>query len=210
MGIAMPRDATGPTRARGAYDAGMSTEGTTPQLLGREGWRWLAPCAQAAITDDGLAWRCGGGTDIWQVTGEAPSRHEAQALLLDVGSGDFVLQATLEAELVVQYDQVGLLVEASETSWLKAGIELDGEPWLSSVHTQGASDWARQRWSGLPATLRIERRGGTVDVSVLEPAGTWLRFRELHLPAAVRVGPYACAPKGPGFAARMRGATLAA
>jgi len=188
----------------------MTASGTESRLLGRDGWRWLAPSPDAIVGADALTWRCAGGTDIWQRTGVAPSRHEAQALLLDVGDGDFTMQATFDAQLAARYDQVGLLVEAGQSSWLKAGIELDGELWLSSVHTQGASDWARQRWSGLPVTLRIERRDATTDVSVLEPAGAWLRFRELRLPDAVRVGPYACAPTGTGFQAQMTAASLVA
>jgi len=188
----------------------MAASGTESRLLGRDGWRWLAPSPDAIVGADALTWRCAGGTDIWQRTGVAPSRHEAQALLLDIGDGDFTMQATFDAQLAARYDQVGLLVEAGESSWLKAGIELDGELWLSSVHTQGASDWARQRWSGLPVTLRIDRRDATTDVSVLEPAGAWLRFRELRLPDAVRVGPYACAPTGTGFQAQMTAASLVA
>jgi regulation of enolase protein 1 (concanavalin A-like superfamily) len=99
-----------------------------------------------------------------------------------------------------RYDQVGLMIVASEERWLKAGIEVDGELWLSAVHTRDESDWSRERWDMTGARLHAARMDGTIEVSV-ESAGTRRVFRTLYLDGPVGVGPYSCAPKGNGFQA---------
>ena len=171
-------------------------------LLGRAGWRWTtAPASPPLITADGLSWACAPRTDFWRITEGLESKHDGQALLLPQG-GNFGLEATFEAALDAQYDQIGFLVEADEERWLKLGIELDGRPWLSAVHTDGASDWSREPHEGLPVTLRVERQDGTITSSVKHD-GNWRAFRIVHLIGSLRVGVYSCAPQGPGFTGRV-------
>jgi regulation of enolase protein 1 (concanavalin A-like superfamily) len=135
------------------------------------------------------------------------SKHDAPAFVVPV-NGDFRLEATFEATFVDLYDQVGILAQASETRWLKAGVELDGRLWLSAVHTHDESDWSREPFGALPLQLAVERRDNSVFCSVHEE-GAWRIFRVLYLPGALEVGPYSCAPKGDGFEAVMRSALLA-
>lgn len=176
-------------------------------LLGRPGWTWThAPPEPAEATRDGLRWTCGARTDLWRITDGVETKHDGQGLLL-AQEGDFTFEATFEAPLEARFDQVGVLVEADEQRWLKCGVELDDRPWLSAVHTHGASDWSREPTPGLPVRLGLERRDGTLKVAVHQD-GVPRTFRVLHLPGPVRVGPYSCAPQGPGFAAVMRAARL--
>lgn len=171
-------------------------------FLGRTGWRWTTPPpASPRIGADGLTWTCGPQTDFWRITDGVQSKHDGQALLLP-HDGDFSLEATFDAALDAQYDQIGYFLEAHEERWLKLGIEVDGRPWLSAVHTDGASDWSREPHEGLPAGLRVERRDGTITSSVKEQ-GNWRSFRILHLAGPLRIGVYSCAPQGPGFTGRV-------
>jgi regulation of enolase protein 1 (concanavalin A-like superfamily) len=95
------------------------------------------------------------------------------------------------------------MVVASELRWLKAGVELDGELWLSAVHTRDESDWSRALFDVPEARLRVVRTEGTIEVSVAADGG-WRVFRTLFLPGSVGLGPYSCAPKGQGFEATAR------
>ena len=69
------------------------------------------------------------------------------------------------------------------------------------MHTNGESDWSRQPWPRSGVELRVERAAGTIEASVVA-GGVATVFRILYLPGPVSIGPYACAPKGPGFEAR--------
>ena len=113
-----------------------------------------------------------------------------------------MLELQVRGEFVDRYDQVGLMVVASDERWLKAGIEVDGERWLSAVHTRDESDWSRERWDASEARLRAVREDATIEVSVAGDGG-WRVFRTLYLPGAVGIGPYSCAPKGAGFEASV-------
>ncbi len=49
----------------------------------------------------------------------------------------------MRADYEALYDQAGIMVRLDERRWVKAGIELsDGRAMLSSVLTDGRSDWA--------------------------------------------------------------------
>jgi regulation of enolase protein 1 (concanavalin A-like superfamily) len=159
------------------------------------------------VDADRVTWICPGNTDFWRITEGVPSKHDGPAFVVSI-DGDFRLEAAFEASLVDVYDQVGILVRASELRWLKVGAELDDRLWLSAVHTNDESDWSREPLSALPVELAVERRSDTVLCSVRE-AGEWRSFRILYLPGRIEVGPYSCAPKGDGFEAVMRSAALA-
>lgn len=130
------------------------------------------------------------------------SKHHAPAFVVSA-SGDFRFDATFDASLADLYDQVGVLVQANERRWLKAGAELDGRLWLSAVHTHDESDWSREPLGALPLELAVERRADSVSCFVREE-GSWRSFRVLYLSGPIEVGPYSCAPKGGGFEAVMR------
>jgi regulation of enolase protein 1 (concanavalin A-like superfamily) len=170
-----------------------------PARLGGRAWGWNRDPVTWESSDGSVTWRCPGGTDFWRKTEGVPSAHDGCSLLTRV-EDDFELDLRVRGEFVDRYDQVGLMVVASEERWLKAGIEVDGERWLSAVHTRGESDWSRERWHASEARLRAVRKDATIEVSVARDGG-WRVFRTLHLPGAVGIGPYSCAPKGAGFEA---------
>jgi uncharacterized protein len=170
-------------------------------LLGLTGWRWLSAPASYEADGDRLVWRCAGNTDFWRKTGGVPSKHNGPALLLPA-SGSFTIMGTFEARFSHTYDQIGFLVEMTQDTWLKVGIEIDDGLWLSAVHTVDSSDWSREPIDEISVPLRLVRTGATLDASVFQNR-EWRMFRSLSMAGDVRIGPYSCAPKGPGFEGRM-------
>jgi regulation of enolase protein 1 (concanavalin A-like superfamily) len=168
------------------------------EFLGRT-WEWSREPVAWEAAEGSVTWRCPGRTDFWRRTEGVPSAHSGCALLTPA-EADFSLELSMHGELGDRYDQVGLMVVFSEERWLKAGVELDGEPYLSAVHTRDESDWSRESWYATGASLSAVRTDGTIEVSV-ESGGTRRVFRTLYLPGPVGVGPYSCAPKGNGFPA---------
>lgn len=62
-------------------------------------------------------------------------------------AGDFDVTATVFGDFTSLYDQAGLMIRFDERTWLKAGIEYsDGALQLSTVITNGTSDWALSSW----------------------------------------------------------------
>jgi uncharacterized protein len=175
-------------------------------FLGHDGWRWLVEPHACEVEADRLTWTCQGETDLWRITEGVATKHDAPAFVGSV-NGDFRFEATFEATFADPYDQVGILAQASEVRWLKAGIELDGRLWLSAVHTHDESDWSREPFGSMPVQLAVARRADSVFCSVHEE-GNWRIFRVLYLPGPIEVGPYSCAPKGVGFEAVMHSAVL--
>jgi regulation of enolase protein 1 (concanavalin A-like superfamily) len=177
-------------------------------FLGRDGWHWVVEPAASRTEAGRLTWTCPGNTDLWRITEGVESKHDAPAFAVSV-RGDFRLEATFEATFADLYDQVGLLAQASEVRWLKVGVELDERLWLSAVHTHDESDWSREPFGAMPLELAVERRDNSVFCSV-RADDEWRTFRVLYLPGPIEVGPYSCAPKGPGFEAVMRSGALTA
>jgi len=174
-----------------------TTDGTRLRQSGGRAWAWTRSPAEWADTAAGLVWRCHGESDFWRITEGVPSAYDGSALLTRV-EGDFELELDAHAEFSDLYDQVGVMIAASETHWLKAGVETDNGFWLSAVYTREESDWSRERWTEPRVELRVVRRAGTIDALIKDSDG-WRTFRTLYFDGAVGVGPYSCSPKGGGF-----------
>jgi regulation of enolase protein 1 (concanavalin A-like superfamily) len=167
---------------------------------------------------DGLTLDVEPDTDYWQRTHYGFRRDNGHFLGVRF-EGDVDLCTGVDTAPIAQYDQAGLMVRVSADCWLKTSIEFEGDrpSRLGAVVTNdGWSDWSTQ---DVPAALtrvwlRIQRRGSdfTVAWRAHEDA-PWSQLRIARLGAAagvgpVSIGPYACAPQGPGFAARFFGLGL--
>jgi uncharacterized protein len=169
-------------------------------------WAWSREPVMWSDAIGTVRWQSPGGSDFWRITEGVRSAYDGSALLARV-QGDFECDIAVRGEFNALYDQVGLMIASSETRWLKAGLEDDGNVWLSAVHTRTESDWSRERWAGLEVRLRVRRHDGTVEISVEEASG-WRVFRTAYLDGVVGVGPYSCSPKGDGFIASVSALTL--
>jgi uncharacterized protein len=176
-----------------------TTPASTIASIPRRAWSWNREPSSWDASGPGLTWRCRGVSDFWRKTEGVPPAHDGCSLLTRV-EADFEFELLVTGTFTGLYDQVGLMVVASELRWLKAGVEIDTDLWLSAVHTREESDWSRERWDEPSVRLRADRRNGTIELSVMT-AGVWRVFRTLHLPGSVGIGPYSCSPKGDGFEA---------
>lgn len=171
--------------------------------LDAEGWSWTrSPVAQEGPTATSLGWTCGPDSDFWRLTAEGTIKHDGYAYLWEL-DGDFEMRGRFDLDFGARFDHGGLMVLAGPEKWLKAAWELEGgEVLVGAVHTLSYSDWSCGL-SSLPGSLEVRRRGGTIEVAVLEAADRWRMIRQLYLDGPVQVGPFSAAPTGPGFGARV-------
>jgi regulation of enolase protein 1 (concanavalin A-like superfamily) len=166
---------------------------------------WLNPPPFARVDGDRMRVRTAPDTDFWQVTSYGFVHDNGHALLAPFG-GDGAVEVTFEAAYAHQFDQAGLLLHASSTSWLKAGIEFtDGRPYASVVVTDGLSDWSVVPLDTSAAgrvTIRASRAGEAITVRLGvgdAPPTQLLRLTHLPVDGAWRAGPFCCSPTGPGL-----------
>jgi regulation of enolase protein 1 (concanavalin A-like superfamily) len=178
----------------------------TPTSVNWQNARWHNRPSVCAVESGRVEMRAVGGTDFWRLTEGLTPRHDGHAIGFDF-SGSFQFSLHAVGRPVSQFDQYGLIAIDSEQRWLKAGLEMDGEMWLSAVHTNNESDWSREPYGDAAVTLEVERKGGTVTASV-HTADGWRAFRIVTLPGALFVGAYACSPRGEGFSAEFDGASV--
>jgi hypothetical protein len=144
------------------------------------------------------------GSDMWRSTSYGFTRDTGHAFLtrLEVGSA---VEVDVRVDMAALYDQAGVLVRASATSWVKAGVEyFAGQPHLGAVVTDGMSDWSTQpvpEWHGGIATVRVSRGLDSLTVRARPSAGRWQLVRLAPLPtrSPVYAGPYCCAPSRAGY-----------
>jgi len=167
-------------------------------VTGWEGFTWLNEPVQWELeASDRVQWRTRPTSDFWRNTGGVVGADDGDAFLLDC-VGDFSVTMRLASHFESQYDQCGLMVRADQRNWLKAGIELDGGAWFSVVETHENSDWSRQATSAADVEFTVSRTGDTLRVGLVQDGVTHM-LRQLWFAGPVSVGPYSCAPKGPGF-----------
>ena len=150
-------------------------------------------------------------TDFWQRTHYGFRVDNGHFLHRDV-AGDFVLTARVRFRPVHQYDQAGVMVRVSPSSWIKASVEYepDAPGRLGAVVTNfGYSDWSTQEYppGAGEVWLRIRREADDYIVDASRDGRAWTQIRMAHLHEGrgmpVACGVYACSPKGAGFAAEF-------
>ena len=132
-------------------------------------------------------------TDFWRTTHYGFIHDNGH--FADTGQ----LGLRFKGDLKDQYDQVGLMLYIDEAHWIKCGVELDGQLWLSVVVTNGVSDWSQQPAPAPDAggwyEIRAERDHDSVQISCGDQP-----VRLAPLPQGELLsGPMCAAPKGPGF-----------
>lgn len=159
---------------------------------------WIRQPVVWDITSTGaLTWTTRAESDFWRHTGGVVGADDGDAFLVTV-AGDFTMTMHLRTTFDSPYDQCGLMVRADGRNWLKAGVEWDERPWFSVVETRGTSDWSKQATTGASVEFTLWRSGDTLRVGLTVEDSLHL-VRELVFDGSVAVGPYSCAPKGPGF-----------
>ncbi len=156
-------------------------------------------------SDGIIAVTAGAKIDFWRIT-----RHN---FIADNGhfyfqpvTGNFQAQVKVTGQYAALYDQAGLMLRASETTWMKCGIEyLEGVQQASTVITREFSDWSVLPLINHPvsAWFRVNRYGSAIEVSYSLDGTTYSMIREAYLTETptLQVGLMIAAPKGEGFQA---------
>jgi uncharacterized protein len=165
---------------------------------------WLnEPKVHSALADATLEVVTDKETDFWRETHYGFIRDSGHFLAFEAASS-FTCQFRVRGTFVTLYDQAGIMVRVSERQWVRAGIELsDGRAMLSSVLTDGNSDWATGLYEADPTDfwMRATVEDRVLRLQVSSDGHHWPLVRLCPFPAAsgYLVGPMACSPKRGGL-----------
>lgn len=169
---------------------------------------WSNQPVSSVVDGDDLVVTAVEGSDAWRTTSYGFVHDNEHALLAPLPHGSAV-EVEFTVGLTEQFDQAGVFLRASATSWIKAGIEFaDGTPNLGAVVTRDTSDWSSApvpEWTGRRACIRASRAGDAVTIRarVDDEPFRFVRLAPLDPRAAVEAGPYLCAPTRAGLTVRF-------
>ena len=176
--------------------------------------RWTtAPAAVTTEPDGSLLVTAVEGSDAWRHTSYGFVHDTEHALIAPMQR-----RAAIEVSFVLdgseQFDQAGVFLRASESTWIKAGVEVsDGVAQLGAVVTHGTSDWSVAPvpdWLGRTVTVRASRDGDAVTVRARVDDEDWRLVRVAHLDpeADVEAGLFCAAPTRAGLTVRFTAVRL--
>ncbi len=177
-------------------------------VLGRRDGAWLNGPGRWSANDAGdLTLVTDRATDFWRETHYGFTRDSGHFLGFATPAA-FTAQLRIRGDYQQLYDQAGIMIRLDERRWVKAGIELsDGRPMLSSVLTDGRSDWATSPYTHDPRDfwMRATVAGGVLRLQVSADGKVWPLVRLAPFPVApfYRVGPMACTPEREGLRVRF-------
>ncbi|MBX4970386.1 DUF1349 domain-containing protein [Rhizobium binae] len=161
---------------------------------------WQADATGLTLTTDEK-------TDFWRETYYGFTRDSGHFLAFPTAD-NFTAQIRVQGEFRTLYDQAGLMVRLDETRWVKTGVEFtDGEAFLSTVITDGRSDWSvSQPFRQLEDFhIRVTVADGALRIQASCDGSRWPLLRLAPFPIADRyeVGPMACTPERSGLTVRF-------
>jgi len=170
--------------------------------------RWYNEPPAWRVDGDTITATAGPRTDFWRKTHDGGVRDHGHFYYQTV-SGDFTAAVKVIGRYTSLYDQAGLMVRRDAARWMKCGIEyVNGIQHASVVVTRDWSDWSIVPLANPPAIwLRVERRGGTLEVSYALDGANFTLIRQAFLSAqpSLRVGVMLASPTGDGLAATFEG-----
>jgi regulation of enolase protein 1 (concanavalin A-like superfamily) len=142
-------------------------------------------------------------TDFWRNTYYGFVRDSGHFLGYEAGSS-FTATVRVTGKFESLYDQAGLMIRIDDTRWVKTGVELtDGELFLSTVVTNGNSDWSVAKpFDELDDFyLRVTVKDGAMRIQASRTGTHWPLARLAPFPVSERylVGPMACTPERAGL-----------
>lgn len=149
------------------------------------------------------------GSDAWRVTAHGYITDSAHALLAPMTT-DTAIEVSFVADFDQQFDQAGLMLRASETQWIKAGVEFaDGVLQLGAVVTRQTSDWSSGPvdWAGREVTVNASRSGNAVMIRarVNDEPFRLVRLAWVDPSVDFAAGPYLAAPTNAELSVRFTG-----
>lgn len=172
-----------------------------------QGGIWLNEPSSWSLDGDTLDVATDAGSDFWRETHYGFIRDSGHFYGFSTGPA-FTAEVRVRAAYTALYDQAGLMVRLDERRWVKAGIELsDGQAMLSSVLTDGRSDWATAPYAGDATDFRLRATvaDGVLRLQVSADGVIWPLTRLAPFPQAdsYRVGPMCCTPERAGLTVRF-------
>ncbi|WP_064695732.1 DUF1349 domain-containing protein [Rhizobium aegyptiacum] len=169
--------------------------------------KWLNEPESWHADETGLTLTTGEKTDFWRETYYGFTSDSGHFLAFPTAES-FTAQIRVQGEFRTLYDQAGLMVRLDETRWVKTGVEFtDGEAFLSTVVTDGKSDWSvAQPFKDLEDfRIRVTVANGALRIQASRDGSRWPLLRLAPFPAADRyeVGPAACTPERSGLRVRF-------
>ena len=164
---------------------------------------WLNEPKVWSLKDGVLDVTTDAGTDFWRETHYGFTHDNGHLFGVPAGNA-FTAELRVRGDYRALYDQAGIMVRLDERRWVKAGIELsDGRAMLSSVLTDGRSDWATGTYEDDPRDFRIRATvaDGVLRLQVSADGRLWPLTRLAPFPVAetYRVGPMCCSPTRAGL-----------
>ncbi|GGD68729.1 DUF1349 domain-containing protein [Rhizobium anhuiense] len=169
--------------------------------------KWLNEPANWRADEAALTLTTDEKTDFWRETHYGFIRDSGHFLAFPRADG-FTAQIRVQGEFRTLYDQAGLMVRIDEKRWVKTGVEFtDGEAFLSTVVTDGKSDWSvAQPFKELEDfRIRVTVKNGAMRIQASRDGSFWPLLRLAPFPAAMHyeVGPTACTPERSGLRVRF-------
>lgn len=169
--------------------------------------KWLNQPAMWQADEAGFTMTTDDKTDFWRETYYGFTRDSGHFLGFPAADG-FTATIRIQGEFRTLYDQAGLMVRIDDKRWVKTGVEFtDGELFLSTVVTDGKSDWSvSQPFKELEDFyLRVTLAKGALRIQASRDGSFWplLRLAPFPVADAYEVGPTACTPERSGLAIRF-------
>ncbi len=176
-------------------------------VVGLEKGVWLNEPKVWSLKDGVLDVVTDAETDFWRETHYGFVRDSGHFLGVSTGPA-FTAELRILAGYATLYDQAGIMVRLDERRWVKAGIELsDGRAMLSSVLTDGRSDWATSPYEHDSRDFRMRATvaDGVLRLQVSADGKLWPLVRLAPFPKAksYSVGPMCCTPERAGLKVRF-------
>ncbi|MDQ0995223.1 regulation of enolase protein 1 (concanavalin A-like superfamily) [Phyllobacterium ifriqiyense] len=164
---------------------------------------WLNEPRSWKADESGLTITTDAKTDFWRETYYGFTRDSGHFLGFTAGDS-FTATIRIRGEYHTLYDQAGLMVRIDDTKWVKSGVEFtDGEPFLSTVITDGKSDWSvSEPFKELEDFhIRVTVINGAMRIQASRDSKFWPLLRLAPFPIATQyqVGPTACTPERSGL-----------
>lgn len=173
---------------------------------------WLNEPQAWKADESGLTMTTDAKTDFWRQTYYGFTRDSGHFLGFAAGDS-FTAIIRIRGEFRTLYDQAGLMVRIDDTTWVKTGVEFtDGELFLSTVITDGKSDWSvSQPFKELEDFyIRVTVNNGAMRIQASRDGKFWPLLRLAPFPIAARyqVGPTACTPERSGLSVNFSEFTI--
>ncbi|QNL51022.1 DUF1349 domain-containing protein [Olivibacter sp. SDN3] len=181
--------------------------GQTVKSQTLEKMQWFNEPEKWEIKDGALIMQVTPKTDYWRVSHYGFTVDDAPFYFANYG-GEFEAKVKLSGDYKARFDQMGLMIRIDHERYIKTGIEfVDGKYNISTVVTQGKSDWSVTPLEKTPPFIWIKvlRRLDALEVFYSYDDKNYVMTRNAPLPdnMPVMIGLMAASPDGEGFEAKF-------